>query len=158
MTAAGTLRLAERVPPPVYFFACLLAGWGLDRRWRCAIGLDGLGSRLVPGGLLFALAVALGAWSLLLFRRAQTSPLPFGTPTALLTAGPFRRSRNPLYLALALALAGFAAVLDNGWILASVAVLLVALDRLIVPGEERRLRELFGERYLDYSGRVRRWI
>jgi len=148
----------EHVPPPVYFGVCLLAGWSLDRSWRWTLGLDDLFLRLMLGGALLALAAALGLWSLILFRRARTTPLPFGTPKALLTSGPFRISRNPLYVALGLALAAFGALLDNGWVLAFLPLLLLALDRCIVPGEEIRLRELFDEVYLAYCGRVRRWL
>jgi protein-S-isoprenylcysteine O-methyltransferase Ste14 len=156
---AGGLRAGlERVPPAVYFFVCLLAGWGLGRSRPLALGLDSLQLRLLPGGLLMALAAGLGAWCLALFRGARTTYLPFGAPQALLTAGPFRRSRNPLYVALGLVLAGFALILDNGWILMSLPLLLLALDRFIVPGEERRLRETFGAEYLAYCARVRRWM
>ncbi len=155
----GTARsLFTHIPPPVFFFTFLLAGWLLDRSWRFALGLDGLLPRLALGGSLIVLAAVLGSWSLILFRRARTSVLPFGTPTAFLTSGPFRISRNPLYVALGLALAAFSALLDNGWILASVPLLVLALDRLIVPGEESRLRALFGEAYLAYCGRTRRWL
>lgn len=158
MRPGSARSFLAHVPPSVFFFACLLAGWSLDRSWRFELGLDSLLLRLVLGGSLIALAAALGVWSLMLFRRARTTPLPFGTPTALLTSGPFRFFRNPLYVALGLVLAAFSALLDNGWILAFLPLLALALDRCIVPGEESRLRELFGETYIAYCGRTRRWL
>jgi len=158
MKPVGARRILEQVPPPVYFFLCLLAGWGLDRARRLGLGLGDPSLRWILGGPLIALAAGLGVWSLILFQRARTTPLPFGTPIALLTAGPFRISRNPLYLALGFALAGFSVLLDNGWVMAFVPLLWLALDRFIVPGEETRLRVLFGEAYLAYRGRVRRWL
>ena len=158
MSSGRGRNFLEHVPPPVFFFACLLTGWGLDHAHRLSLGLPDLYARLALGGSLIALAAVLAVWALTLFRRARTTPLPFGTPTALLTSGPFRFSRNPLYVALGLALAAFSALLDNGWILAFLALLMLALDRCIVPGEESRLRELFGEAHLAYCSRVRRWL
>ncbi len=158
MKARELRALAEHIPPAVYFFVCLLGGWGLGR-WRpLALRLDSLSLRLLPGGLLLAIAAGLGAWSIVLFHRERTTYLPFGAPQALLTAGPFRWSRNPLYVALGLALAGFAALLDNGWILICVPLLLCALNLFIIPGEEVRLREVFGASYVAYCARVRRWL
>ncbi len=156
--SGGARRLFESVPPPVYFLLCLLAGWALGHARRWQLGMEDLSLRLALGGALVGLAAVLGAWCLLLFRRAQTSPLPFGTPRALLTSGPFRLSRNPLYVALGLVLAAFAVVLDNAWVLAFMPLLLLALDRLIVPGEETALRAGFGADYLAYCERVRRWL
>lgn len=156
--SGGARGLFESVPPPVYFLLCLLAGWALGYVQRWQLGMEYLSLRLALGGALVGLAAALGAWCLVLFRRAQTSPLPFETPKALLTSGPFRLSRNPLYVALGLVLAAFAVVLDNAWVLLFVPLLVLALDRLIVPGEEAALRAGFGADYVTYCRQVRRWL
>ena len=148
----------ERVPPAVFFFACLLMGWALGRVRPAPLGLQDVQTRLALGLSLVTLAAVLAIWALAGFSRSHTTPAPFGTPTSLLTSGPFRFSRNPLYVALVLALAGLSAVLDSAWVLASAPLLVVALNRFIIPGEEARLHEVFGERYVEYSGRVRRWL
>ena len=84
--------------------------------------------------------------------------MPFSTPAALLTSGPFRLSRNPLYVASIIFLTAFSPLLDSAWVLATVPVMALALDHFIIPGEEARLRQVFGDRYTAYSGRVRRWL
>jgi protein-S-isoprenylcysteine O-methyltransferase Ste14 len=84
--------------------------------------------------------------------------MPFSTPAAMLTSGPFRLSRNPLYVASIIFLTAFSPLLDSAWVLATVPVMALALDHFIIPGEEARLRHVFGDRYTAYSGRVRRWL
>jgi protein-S-isoprenylcysteine O-methyltransferase Ste14 len=157
--ASRSLKAAlEHVPPPVFFFACLLLGWTLGLAWPLSLGLEALQARLALALPLFLLAASIGVWALHTFRRGRTSPMPFSTPAELLTWGPFRLSRNPLYVALILVLTAFSALLDSAWILASVPVLGLALGHLIIPGEEARLRQVFGDRYTTYSRRVRRWL
>ena len=158
MSSRSLKAALERVPPPVFFFACLLLGWALGFAWPLSLGLETLPVRLTLALPLFLLAVSIGVWALHTFRRGHTSPMPFGTPAELLTSGPFRLSRNPLYVALILSLTAFSTLLDAAWVLASVPVLALALDHFIIPGEEARLREVFGDRYTAYSERVRRWL
>jgi protein-S-isoprenylcysteine O-methyltransferase Ste14 len=74
------------------------------------------------------------------------------------TSGPFRLSRNPLYVSLVATLAAFGILLDSAWHLPAAALLALALDRFVVREEERRLGELFGEAYAEYRARVRRWL
>jgi protein-S-isoprenylcysteine O-methyltransferase Ste14 len=146
------------IPPPVLFFSCLLAGWGLGT-WRpLSIGLSEVPARLAVAVPLFLAVCAIFAWSFGLFRRHDTSISPWGDPTALITTGPYRFSRNPLYVATALTLLAFSLLLDSLWILGLVPVLLLLLDRLVIRHEETRLLLRFGERYAAYSSRVRRWI
>ena len=158
MNAKRIKGFLVRVPPPVFFFTCLLVGWGLGRARPASVGLDALSIRLPIALSLFALASILGMGALVVFSRRRTSPMPFGTPTALLTSGPFRLSRNPLYVALVIVLSGFGVLLDSVWVLAAVPLLALALNTFIIPGEEARLREVFGEQYLAYCSRVRRWL
>jgi protein-S-isoprenylcysteine O-methyltransferase Ste14 len=84
--------------------------------------------------------------------------MPFGTPAAMLTSGPFQLSRNPLYVAAIIVLTAFSPLLDSAWVLATVPILAFALDHFIIPGEEARLRQVFGDGYTAYSARVRRWL
>jgi protein-S-isoprenylcysteine O-methyltransferase Ste14 len=100
----------------------------------------------------------LGIWGLLTFRRMGTTPEPNGTATALLTTGPFRFTRNPLYLGLSGLLAGFGLLLDSAWVLLGVPLLVLLLDRLVIVREEARLGAQFGEAYGAYRRHVRRWL
>lgn len=143
--------------PPLLFFGCLLTGWGLGFLHPLALGLPALLERGL-GVALFLVAGLFGGGGLLAFRRGGTSPEPNGLASVLLTTGPFRLSRNPLYLALALLLAAFGFLLDSAWMLGLTLVLVLLLDRLVIVREEARLRHQFGEGYRAYSRRVRRWF
>ncbi|MFN7956995.1 MAG: isoprenylcysteine carboxylmethyltransferase family protein [Holophagaceae bacterium] len=143
--------------PPLLFLGCLLLGGGLGFLHPLDLGLPGA-VRLGLGGLLLILVILHGGWGLLTFRRMGTTPEPNGLASALLTTGPFRWTRNPLYLGLATLLACFGVGLDSAWILLLVPVLVLLLDRLVIVREEARLRAQFGEAYAAYARRVRRWL
>lgn len=143
--------------PPLLFLGCLLVGWGLGFLHPLNLGLSGA-VRLGAGSLILLLAVGLGGWGLFTFKRIGTTPEPNGTASALLTSGPFQFSRNPLYLALTATLVGFGLLLDSAWVLFVVPLLVLLLDRLVIAREELRLRAQFGEAYLAYTHRVRRWL
>jgi protein-S-isoprenylcysteine O-methyltransferase Ste14 len=145
-----------RLWPPVAIGAPLVAGWVATQSWGDPVDLGGW--RLSVG---WALVLAFGVWngwSLWLFGRHRTGLLP-GQPTdAMIEEGPYRLSRNPLYvglLALYLALALLAPTFW-GLVLFPAAVLLV-LCGAIRP-EERFLHARFGASYDEYSRRVRRWL
>lgn len=143
--------------PPLLFLGCLLAGWGAGRLLPWGLGLPGQ-ARLGTGALMVGLGVGLAGWGLLTFRRMGTTPEPNGTASALLTSGPFRFSRNPLYLAQLATLAGLGFLLDSVWILVLVPAQALLLDRLVIAREEVRLRAQFGAAYEAYVRRVRRWL
>ncbi len=92
------------------------------------------------------------------FRRAGTSPMPMRAATALVTDGPFRFTRNPMYLGVVLAYVGLALLLDSLWALALVVVVVPLLDAAAIRPEERHLEARFGAAYTDYKKRVRRWL
>lgn len=144
-------------PPPLLFFGCLLLGWGLGFLRPLPTGLPDP-ARFIGCGCLWLLGACLGAWGLFTFKRHGTTHEPNGVASTLLTSGPFGFSRNPLYLALTMLLAGFGLLLDSLWVLALTAVLVLLLNRLVIAGEEARLRAQFGEAYLAYAKRVRRWF
>jgi protein-S-isoprenylcysteine O-methyltransferase Ste14 len=118
-----------------------------------------LGDALVwPGWVLVAAGVALVGWSALAFRKARTTIVPHEPPSALVETGPYRFSRNPIYLADLMILAGAALILGEP----AALVLLVAfhqilLRQFILP-EEAVLERDLGQPYLDFKARVRRWI
>ncbi len=149
--------LKPAVPPPALFFAVLLAGVVIDHFKRVAFLPEGIAIQLLSALPFFGSAVALAIWAFSTFHRRRTSP-EFGKVVAsLVQDGPYRFSRNPLYFALILLLAGFACALNNAWLAIGVPVLLVMLDRLVVVREELFLSDLFGPTYASYRARVRRW-
>jgi len=110
------------------------------------------------GAPLVALAVALFVWAIAKFRAAGT-PVPAREPTtAIVRTGPYRFSRNPIYLAYSLFQLGLAVSLDNGWLLATLVVAVWLIHHLVIPREEQYLERKFGAEYLDYKRSVGRWL
>lgn len=148
-----------RSTSPLHFTLAFLAAALLQARlglplppdaWRP--GLHLAGTVLANGGLLLVL------WSFALFARRNTTILPGGTPSRLLRAGPFRRSRNPVYLGLLASYAGLALMLDVPWALALAPAPLWILRRRIIPWEEATLESRFGAEYRAYRDAVPRWL
>ena len=129
-------------------------------------------SLIVPGSTLpatlriacllaFAAAGAfVGLYAVISFRKAQTTvnPLKPHACSSLVDSGVFRFTRNPMYLALVLALVGWALFLGNIYSLALTALFVAYMNRFQIQPEERALETLFGQAYIDYRHRVRRWI
>lgn len=152
----ATDTVSFRLWPPVAVGAPLLAGALVTLWWGDPVDL---GAWRVPvGWVLVAFFVVWNGWSLWLFAHHRTGLLPGDATTAMIESGPYRLSRNPLYvgmLALHLALALLGPTFW-GLVLFPVAVLLV-LWGAILP-EERFLHDRFGESYDAYCRRVRRWL
>ena len=110
------------------------------------------------GIVLAALALGLGAWAAVLFRRAGTDVRPFMPSTALVVAGPYRLTRNPMYLGMAGILLGAAIFMGSLTpFIVIPAFMALITERFILP-EEAKLEAAFGRDYLDFKARVRRWL
>lgn len=145
-----------RVPPPLFYVGGLLVGLALE----LAFPIDG-----PPASVRIAVGVAGAAGALYFdfgamgrFSRAGTNAIPFKPTTALVTGGPYRITRNPMYVGMALAYIAIAVGFSVMWALALLPVVLLAIDRLVIAKEEPYLERLFGEPYLEYKRRVRRWL
>jgi protein-S-isoprenylcysteine O-methyltransferase Ste14 len=99
------------------------------------------------------MAAALGR-----FRRAGTPVETYRPTTALVTEGIYRRTRNPMYVALTLLYAGIGFAANSLWTLGFLPPLLLVMRYGVIAREERYLTRRFGTRYLDYQGSVRRWL
>ncbi len=143
-------------PPPVLFAGFLAAGFVLDAIWPTVA--FGYPWRFWIGGSLIVLGVLLMTAGVSRFNRAGTNVPTYRPTTALVTDGPYRYSRNPLYISLFLAYAGIGVVADNLWILALGVPLFLIMRYGVVAREERYLERKFGQAYLDYKAAVRRWL
>jgi protein-S-isoprenylcysteine O-methyltransferase Ste14 len=143
-------------PPPLIFLGGFALGFLLEALLP-SVSLTGwLGWGI---GVPLALAGAALAISFVRsFRRARTPVDPYATPRALVTAGPYRLTRNPGYLGMALVYAGICFMASALWGLLTLVTVLVVIDRGVVAREERILEKSFGEEYRRYRHRVRRWI
>ena len=143
-------------PPPLIFLSALALGFGLDvvvgtgsLPWSVAV-LVGAASIIAGVGLMGSFVEA--------FRRARTPLDPYTPSEAIVTDGPYRLTRNPGYLGMALTYAGIAIVSNALWVLAPLPVAIAVIDRGVIAREERYLERKFGTPYVDYKRRVRRWI
>jgi protein-S-isoprenylcysteine O-methyltransferase Ste14 len=143
-------------PPPFLYVGVLLLGLLLEKLIPVAPPPRAL-SRLLAALLLMP-AIGLLLWSLGLFLKARTSPLPMRPTTSLVFSGPYRWTRNPMYLAMLLLYIGIALLFDIFWALVLIPLVLLLVVRLVIWREEQYLEARFGDEYRQYRRRVRRWI
>jgi len=146
----------RRILPPVWLLACLLASMALDYLLPI-VAFHNLPLR-IAGVTLILFGIAMSATAAGAFRKAGTPVIPFERSTALLVTGWYRYTRNPMYLGMVLSLLGTGLSLGSVGALLPLPAFVVIIESLFIRGEERFLEELFGQRYLDYRARVRRWL
>jgi protein-S-isoprenylcysteine O-methyltransferase Ste14 len=152
---------AVGVFPPAVPLATILLGIGLNRLWPLGPvpGFPDAPARYwVGGGIVLAAFLGLGLLSVVLMRRSGQSENPTKPTTSILTRGTYRLSRNPMYLQMVIGCIGFAVLLANLWILLLVPACAWALWWFAIRHEEAYLERKFGEEYLSYKRRVRRWL
>jgi protein-S-isoprenylcysteine O-methyltransferase Ste14 len=143
-------------PPPLIYLVALAIGFGLEALLPSASLPNWLAWSL--GSLLIAAGAVLAASFVAAFRRARTPVNPGSPTTAIVTTGPYRLSRNPGYLAMALTYAGIAILTNAPWALLPLIPALLLVNRGVIRREERYLEGKFGEDYLRYKDRTRRWL
>jgi protein-S-isoprenylcysteine O-methyltransferase Ste14 len=143
--------------PPVVWTLALLAGVSLQR-WRPMHFVTDTAQAKWIGGAIFVVGLALAFWAIRTLQRAGTHVQLHKPTLAIVDGGPYRFSRNPIYVALSIMLAAFAFALDNGWMLLAVIGFWLVVDYFVVMREEAYLEGKFGKAYLDYKARVRRWL
>jgi protein-S-isoprenylcysteine O-methyltransferase Ste14 len=143
-------------PPPLLYAIIFIVGVLLQRVWPVRILPPPVGR--TAGIVCIVAGVTLIVWSIQTFWRARTSILPVRPSTAIVTGGPFRFTRNPMYVALALLYLGAAFWLNMLWLLLLFPALIFLVQFYVIAREERYLERKFGEEYLQYKSRVRRWM
>ena len=158
MTTAPLPNAGVRFPPPFIYLLGLALGYGLNRvvplwlaspepRWMFRLGIV-----VLVGGMLFA------GWGILTFRRQATAIIPHRPASTIVTSGPYRFTRNPMYIGMSVQYSGVALLLDTWWAFALLPVVVAIIDRQVIAREERYLASAFGAEYDSYRSRVRRWI
>ena len=137
-------------PPPAIFLIPFLIGY------LCRDLLPRFGSPVI-GSVLAVAGLAIGAWAFATMLRARTNIDPYKPATTVVSTGPYRFSRNPIYVAMTLLYAGAALSfrIIPALILLPIALLLLHFG--VIRREERYLEAKFGDRYREYRSRVRRW-
>lgn len=156
---AEPFRLMMLIPVPWVFILVYFMGVGLEILFPFGPrSSDMVLVSKIGGAVLFLLGGALAAWGLIVFRKARTTTIPGETSTKLVTSGPYRFSRNPMYVGLSLAYIGEAGLLTQIWPLLMLPFVVAYVNWIVIPVEEARLKEDFGNAYEPYCARVRRWV
>lgn len=142
--------------PPGIPLLALLAGWGLGLLWPVPIAWPAW--TRVAGWLLIIAPFFLAVWAVATFRRASTAVNPLGKVTGIVSAGPFQFTRNPMYVSLMLIYIGGILAFQLVWSVLLLPVVFLLLQYVVIVPEERHLAAVFGEQYLHYQCRVRRWL
>jgi len=158
MTDASTDTSGVRFPPPLIYAGGFAAAYGVHRLlpvrlWPEPSAVENLlGWGLLVAGVLLAVGAAH------LFRRAGTTPNPGKPTTALVIWGPYRFTRNPMYVGMTMLYLGGTVLLNDPWPLALLPVIIALVQRRVIAREEVYLERKFGDAYRAYKARVRRWI
>jgi protein-S-isoprenylcysteine O-methyltransferase Ste14 len=143
-------------PPPLIFAIPLIGGALVGRVFPFQVLPRPFA--LAIGGALALSAVVLNIWALPRFRRAGTSMMPYKPTTAIIDSGPFALTRNPLYVAMTLLYVGITLLVNTVWPLLLLPFVLGLVQRGVIEREERYLEQKFGDKYMSYKSRVRRWL
>lgn len=155
MTDANKPSWIVRIPTPLWLLGLIVIALLVD----VPLQLPAIAQHRPAGVALFVAGFLFSAWAALTFRRQRAEIIPASeTHSALVTGGPFRFSRNPMYLGAVVV--GIGAALAAGtWLMWLVPVVLFVLQNfVIIPFEERSMERTFGDAYHAYRARVRRWI
>jgi protein-S-isoprenylcysteine O-methyltransferase Ste14 len=148
-----------RFPPPLVFALGFAVGYGLQRLAPVPLVPAALhGAERGIGWSLVAVGVALMGSAVATFRRAGTSPNPFTPTTALVTRGPYRFTRNPMYVGWVAVYLGATLLTRALWPLVLLPAAVFVMGRRVIALEEAYLERTFGDEYRTYKARVRRWL
>ena len=145
--------------PPILTVGTLICCALLDRFLPLGWEPDQVGLVMRSTGiLLIVVAIALDIWALATFRRHRANMMPHKAASQLLMDGPFAHSRNPIYLANVMIVAGFGFALGSRWFVLGAVLLFFLLSELAIKREEKHMGANFANQWLDYKKLVRRWI
>lgn len=155
-TSSSSNHAGVWIPPPLLYVLPLL----LARLLQTVIPLPFLpvGIVSVAAALFFIVGIVLCIWSVGLFRRSKTSLVPVKPTATLVLHGPYKLSRNPMYMGLLCLYLAVAFWMNNIWALVFVPIVIGIVQHLVIAKEERYLEQRFGEAYRQYKAHVRRWI
>lgn len=148
---------AISIPPPVFFFACLGCSLLLEYFFPIHLSISPI-PRVIVGSVFILISGYFAVSAFIVLSKHKT---PFGTtkPTIkIVTEGAYRFSRNPLYLSLLLLMLGIAVLTFSPWLFLTIPILYILFLFKAVKPEESYLSQKFGQEYLDYKAKVKRWI
>lgn len=150
--------LEAKVPPPVVALVIALAMWTVAR-YTSVFEVAG-SMRILVAVTLALVGIAFSASGIAAFRRAKTTldPMKPTSASSLVTTGIYRLTRNPMYVGLLFVLLAWSAFLSAPWALTGPVVFVAYMTRFQILPEERALERVFGDAFMTYKARVRRWL
>jgi protein-S-isoprenylcysteine O-methyltransferase Ste14 len=156
---SGIIRLLLKIPVPwVYVLTYLIA---LIPQILLPVRIhsqEGLNIIKITGATLFIVGAIFATWSLIIFHKARTTTTPGESSNKLVISGPYKISRNPMYVSLILAYLGEAGLLTQLWPVLFLPLTVLYVNRIVIPLEEEVLKKDFREYYENYMIKVRRWL
>lgn len=149
---------AIRIPPPVFFFVCLGGGLLLEFFFPLQLISIPLIPRIISGFIFILISIYFAGSGFFVLLRNKTTFNTAKSTSKIVTDGAYRFSRNPLYLSLLLLLSGIAVLQLSLWLFFAIPILYLLFLFKAVKPEESYLSQKFGEEYLDYAAKVRRWL
>jgi len=146
----------KKIMPPTYFIVLLFSSIGLHFLFP-VMRLISLPYNYL-GILIIIFGIILNLWTDSLFKKRQTTVKPHEMPNFFISSGPFRISRHPMYLGMILILLGVAAFLGSLISFVFPIIFVMIIEKLFIPMEEKNLEKEFGDKYIAYKKRVRKWI
>jgi protein-S-isoprenylcysteine O-methyltransferase Ste14 len=144
------------IPPPLIYFIGFLLAYAMNRFYQ--IPMFGPPLSIVLALLAVTPSAVLGLWGLLEFWRARINPFPHKPSSSLVIVGPYRVTRNPMYVSLALLYVSFGFLLSIAWAFVVLPAVIFIVNIYVIRREESYLESKFGEQYRDYKKQVRRWL
>ena len=158
MAVSNEDRAKVRFPPPLVFLGAIVLGVIVQRKAVPLSLVFARGLRLAAAVLILACGVSLVASARILFKRTGQNPIPWKPTPELILQGPYRFTRNPMYVGVTLFVIGLGLALNNLWISLFAAPALLVVHFIAVLPEERYLAEKFGDSYRIFLAQVRRYL
>jgi protein-S-isoprenylcysteine O-methyltransferase Ste14 len=152
------VRFLLRVPVPWVFVLNFLLGTALEFLIPTTILREHGSASMTSGAVLMTFGAVIAGSGLAIFYTARTTTVPGRTSAKLVTWGPYRFTRNPMYVGLTFAYLGEAGLVKEMWPIVLLPLMLAYLNWTVIPVEEAKLQEVFSDEYQMYRSRVRRWI
>jgi len=145
------------IRPPIAWALAFVAGLGVDWLYPLQFVPTSVPRAWIAGGV-FAVGFVLAIWAIVTIRKAGTRVETNKPTTAIVANGPYRFTRNPIYIGMFLGQTGLAIGFDNLWVLATLVPFFLVIRYGVIAREEAYLERKFGAVYLGYKSRVGRWL
>ena len=157
-TKKNSFRFLLRIPVPWVYILTYLAGAAINYATGPHSFINGAPHLGIAGAIVFAVGATIAGWGWLTFRKARTTTVPGERSSRFVTWGPYRFTRNPMYVGLVVAYVGEALILRQIWPLLLLPLVVAYVNWVVIPVEEGKLTEVFGDKYRGYQARTRRWL